>query len=77
MSGYFERYGELLGSSDTPYEAWLETEREFSRRYSTGGEVLRRFTTYEAFQYAHCKYRSGHRFGYIKIHILKVHELTL
>lgn len=77
LSGYFARYGELLGESETPYEAWLKTEREFSRRYSSGCEILRRFTTYDAFQDAHRRFRSGHRVLFIKIQILTLEEVNL
>ena len=58
---YFAVYGEKLQQSSTPYEAWMETEREFARRYSCSDPdiVLRRYTTYDSFHGALRRWRNG------------------
>ncbi len=58
---YFAVYGEKLQQSTTPYEAWMETEREFARRYSCSDPdiVLRRYTTYDSFHGALRRWRNG------------------
>lgn len=71
---YFKRYGEHLAECENPKEAWDRTERDFARLYSTETQIARRFITYPVFQDAHCKYRRGHVFGFVKVHFI---DLTL
>lgn len=75
--GYFAVYGEKLSTTATGYEAWLETEREFNRRYSFAGdpEVLRRFKTYDSFCEAFRLHRKGVRPGHIEIVIIEMPEI--
>lgn len=58
---YFAVYGDKLQQTATPYEAWLETEKEFARRYSCSDPdlVLRRYTTYDSFHAALRRWRKG------------------
>lgn len=68
--GYFARYGENLSRTSTTYEAWYETEREFSRTYSSGGTIIRRFLNYNAFREALRLHKQGVRPSYAKIGFL-------
>lgn len=72
-SAYFARYGDNLSRCETPYWAWLETEKEFNREFSASGPVVfRRFISYTAFRNALRKYLAGEMPTYLKIHILLV-----
>ena len=67
--GYFAVYGAMLSHTATKYEAWLETEREFNRRYSISGdpEVLRRFVSYDSFCESFRLYRKGVRPRHVEV----------
>lgn len=64
---YFAKYGEHLSESETPYEAWLKTERDFYKLYA-----LRRFVTYSAFREAHRLFRAGQETHRITLHVVEI-----
>ena len=74
---YFAVYGEMLQRTATPYEAWLETEKEFARRYSCSDPnlVLRRYTTYDSFHASFRRYMQGKRQKTIEVVALPVNEV--
>jgi hypothetical protein len=75
--GYFAVYGAMLSHTETKYEAWLETEKEFNRRYSMAGdpEVLRRFSSYDSFCESFRLHRNGVKPGHVEIAIMYVPEI--
>lgn len=74
---YFAVYGEMLQRTATPYEAWLETEKEFARRYSCSDPnlVLRRYTTYDSFDAAFRRWRKGEPQKTVEVCALSVSDL--
>lgn len=56
---YFAVYAEKLGVTSGPKEAFWETEKEFSRRYSCSRPdvVLRRFSSFKSFQVSYNAYK--------------------
>lgn len=75
--GYFAVYGTLLCHTATKYEAWLETEKEFNRRYSFAcdPEVLRRFSSYDSFCESFRLHRKGVKPGHIEVVIIEMPEI--
>lgn len=74
---YFAVYGEMLQRTATPYEAWLETEKEFARRYSCSDPnlVLRRYTTYDSFHASFRRYMQGKEQKTVEIVALSVADV--
>ena len=56
---YFKVYAEKLGVTSGPKEAFWETEKEFSRRYSCSRSDVRlcRYKDYKTFQVSFNRYR--------------------
>lgn len=75
--GYFTVYGAMLSRTATRYEAWLETEKEFNRRYSFAGdpETLRRFATFDSFCESFRLYRRGVKPRHIEVIIMEMPEI--
>lgn len=68
--GYFAEYGRQLAECGEKYEAWLLTEKQFARFFSSHDIVLRRYKNYRSFTEAFRLYKAGVRHSFFKIHLI-------
>jgi len=71
LRGYFARYGEHLNTEDSAEAAFWATEKDFSRKYSMGNDILRRFVDYGSFRNAFSNFQQGKKQAYLKVLIFE------
>lgn len=74
-SEYFAAYGRNLSVTSGPYEAWLETEKEFNRTFSVGEIVFWRYINFNSFRDAFRRWQAGEQPDRVILHIRYVQKV--